>query len=229
MMYAVHMQPMRSLTLKAQLHEDHPAQFWRPEEKLPSPPLAQIVRFEHRAHFSPSDVAWQALAATAAGAFEQPRAGCPKLTCPNRMILFVYYWCRNVESPAMEFTLGGRSNKDAARGQDAGTGSASSGGTHVRQQTGQQPQKPDVPSNWRAHNLQGTEICRKWNSSPGGCERNCPQRRARQCAICLNTHRACQHDAEKGGGNKAGKGSSGNGGQGGGPKKRARKTKKSGK
>ena len=135
------------------------------------------------------------------------------------------YWHRNVDSPALEFTLG-RHSKDATRGFDAGTGSASSGG-HSRPQSGQQTHKPDVPANWKAVNLQGTEICRKWNATPGGCERTCPQKRAHQCAICLNTHRACQHDADKGGTGKGSKGSGGKGSQGGGPKKRARKAKKS--
>ena len=133
----------------------------------------------------------------------------------------IQYWQRNVEMPALEFTLGRHS-------RDAGTGSPSSGG-HARPPVGQHTQKqPDVPASWKAVNLQGTEICRKWNASPGGCERNCPQRRAHQCAICLNTHRACQHDASKTGTGKGSKGSGGKGNQGGGPKKRARKTKKSG-
>ena len=112
------------------------------------------------------------------------RSACEDLTC----------WHRNVDSPALEYTLG-RGNRDSTRNSDTRAGASSSGGTHTGQQIEKRQQKPELPAGWKAHNTRGVEICRKWNSSPGGCELHCPQNRARQCAICLSTHRACQHDA----------------------------------
>ena len=120
-----------------------------------------------------------------------------------------------------------RGNKDTPRNSEYKAGVASSSGGHTGQQVQKQQHKPELPANWKATNTKGVEICRKWNGSPNGCEHRCPQNRAHQCAICLSTHRACQHDT--GGGNKSGKAPNTGGGQNGGPKKRARKGKKAGK
>ena len=123
----------------------------------------------------------------------------------------------------------GHGGKDTPRNPESRAGASSSGGTYAGQQAEKRQAKPDLPTTWKAHNSKGVEICRTWNLSPNGCEHSCPQQRAHQCAICLSTHRACQHDAERGGGGEGGKSTGRGGGQGGGPKKRARKAKKAGK
>ena len=129
------------------------------------------------------------------------------------------YWHRAVDMPALEFSVGSKE----PRGYQPGVSSSSASGMAVAMPQSDKRQKQEVPANWRSHNLKGQEICRKWNASPGGCEPTCPQQRSHQCAICLNTHRACNHGAEKGGGK--GKTKTG-GGSAAGPKKRARKSKK---
>ena len=134
------------------------------------------------------------------------------------------YWHRSVDQPALELFMG--SSRDAGRGGFQGSGSSSSAGMSIQIPQSDGRQKLEVPTNWRTHTLKGTEICRTWNLSPGGCEITCPQQRAHQCAMCLNTHRACNHSTEKGNGKGSKSGDSGGNGPSAGPKKRARKPKK---
>ena len=62
------------------------------------------------------------------------------------------YWHRNVDSPALEFTLS-RGNKEAPRNSEYRAGVASSSGTHTGQQVQKQQQKPELPANWKATNI----------------------------------------------------------------------------
>ena len=75
------------------------------------------------------------------------------------------YWHRNVESPALDYTLG-RGSKDTLRLTDFGTGAMSSGGTFSGQSSGKRQGKPDMLAGWNSHNSKGIEICRKWNQLP---------------------------------------------------------------
>ena len=110
------------------------------------------------------------------------------------------YWHRSVDQPALEYSVNnGRSG--AGRTVASISQSASSSAAPAVMEKRKQP---ELPSGWQSHNTKGIEICRKWNASANGCEAVCPARRAHQCSICLNTHRACQPVSGKGGG-KAGK------------------------